>query len=69
MSQTLLFIVFRGLEIKMKVEGNSNEFPLKKMAPKEAHGRGVASLHDHPLYGFSRPTLVNLEVFRNSKFT
>ena len=53
----------------MKVEGNSNEFPLKKMAPKEAHGRGVASLHDHPLYGFSRPTLVNLEVFRNSKFT
>ena len=25
MSQALLFIVFRGLEIKKKVEGNSNE--------------------------------------------
>jgi len=29
MSQTLLFIVFRGLEIQKKVEGNSNEFPPK----------------------------------------
>jgi len=27
MSQALLFIVFRGPEIKKKVEGNSNEFP------------------------------------------
>jgi len=26
MSQALLFIVFRGLEIQMKVEGNSNEW-------------------------------------------
>ena len=25
MSQVLLFIVFRGLKIQMKVEGNSNE--------------------------------------------
>jgi len=25
MSQALLFIVFRGLKIQMKVEGNSNE--------------------------------------------
>jgi len=29
MSQALLFIVFRGLEIQKKVEGNSNEFPPK----------------------------------------
>jgi len=45
MSEALLFIVFRGLEIQMKVERNSTKFPPKTMAPKEAHGRGVASLH------------------------
>ena len=32
MSQALLFIVFRGLEIQKKVEGNSNEFPPKSGA-------------------------------------
>jgi len=30
------------------VDGNSNEFPPKKMVLKEAHGKGVASLHAHP---------------------
>jgi len=29
----------------------------------------VASLYAYPLYGLSTPALVNLEVFRNSKFT
>ena len=32
MSQTLLFIVFRRLEIQNKVEENSNEFPPKSGA-------------------------------------
>jgi len=67
MSQALLFIVFRGQEIQMKVKGNSNEFPPKKW--RLAHRRGEASLHAHPLYALSKPTLVNLKVFRNSKFT
>jgi len=38
MSQALLFIVFRGLEIQTKVEGNSNEFPPKKWHPKKHMG-------------------------------
>jgi len=32
MNQAVLFIMFRGLEIQMKVEGNSNEFPPKNSA-------------------------------------
>jgi len=32
MRQTLLFIVFRGMKIQNKVEGNSNEFPSKSGA-------------------------------------
>jgi len=55
MSQALLFIVIRGLEIQNKVEGNSNEFPPKSGALNEHMGRGVSSLYAHPLNRLSRP--------------
>ena len=40
MSQALLFIVFRGLEIKRKVEGNSNEKHLN-LEPIPSHKGSV----------------------------
>ena len=40
MSQTLLFIVFRGLKIQMKVEGNSNEKHLN-LEPIPSHKGNV----------------------------
>ena len=40
MSQALLFIVFRGLEIKKKVEGNSNEKHLN-LEPIPSHKESV----------------------------
>ena len=58
MSQDLLFIVFRGLKIQMKVEGNSNKFH-PKVAPNEALW---LVLYAHPIYGLSRLALENLEV-------
>ena len=40
MSQVLLFIVFRGLEIEKKVEGNSNEKHLN-LEPIPSHKGSV----------------------------
>jgi len=40
MSQTLLFIVFRGQKIQMKVEGNSNEKHLN-LEPIPSHKGSV----------------------------
>ena len=40
MSQALLFIVFRGLEIQKKVEGNSNEKHLN-LEPIPSHKESV----------------------------
>ena len=57
MSQALLFIVFRGLEIQKKVEGNSNEKHLN-LEPIPSHKESVTcfffwhllNLHLHLLF-------------------
>jgi len=50
MSQALLFIVFRGLEIKKKVEENSNEKHLKSIP---SHKESVTWFH---FFGISKST-------------